>query len=268
MLATSKIIRAIFLILIVIFVLCFFIFFYKNKRDGDILFYTYAIVNKYPHDQNAFTQGLVYHSGYIYEGTGRYGYSTLRKVDLKTGEIIQLYKLPDKYFGEGITIRGNRIIQLTFKSGSGFVYDKDSLNLLQEFQYPNQGWGITNNGTHLIMSDGSATLYFLSPETFKKVFQIVVRDSKGPVKKLNELEYINGEIFANIWKSNRIARIDPDTGKVVGWVDLTGILNASDKQNHVDVLNGIAYDSANDRLFVTGKLWPILFEIELISEND
>ncbi len=239
----------------------------NNQPDKGILFYTYTIVNTYPHDASAFTQGLMYDDGFLYEGTGRYGYSTLRKVNLETGKVIQLYTLPEKYFGEGITIHGNRIIQLTLDSKTGFIYDKETFNLLKNFEYATEGWGITHDGKNLIMSDGSATLYFLDSETFKEVSRIVVRDGKAPVTKLNELEYVKGEIFANIWKSNRIIRIDPETGKVIGWIDLTGILSPDDHKEPVDVLNGIAYDAANDRLFVTGKLWPVLFEIKLISRE-
>jgi glutamine cyclotransferase len=231
----------------------------------DIPVYTYQVVNTYPHDPDAFTQGLVFEDGFLYEGTGRYGRSALRKVDLHTGNVLQSRELAQQYFGEGVTIYGNRIIQLTWRSHVGFIYDKGSFDLLQNFTYLNEGWGITHDGTHLIMSTGTSKLYFLNPETFKKKGQVTVYDSHGPVTSLNELEYVRGEIYANVWQTDRIARIDPGTGQVVGWIDLTGLLSPDDHSDPVDVLNGIAYDAADDRLFVTGKLWPKLFEIKLIS---
>jgi glutamine cyclotransferase len=224
--------------------------------------YTYSIVNRYPHDENAFTQGLVFEDGALYESTGLYGDSTLRRVDLETGEILQLYTLPNQFFGEGITIFENMIIQLTWQSHRGFVYDKHSFDLLQEFDYATEGWGITHDDNQLIMSDGTATLYFLNPETFEKVGQIEVYDN-GPVAGLNELEYIRGEVYANIWVEEKIAIINPQTGQVKGWIDLGGIQD-SESQEPNNVLNGIAYDAKEDRLFVTGKRWPQLFQIELI----
>jgi glutamine cyclotransferase len=227
--------------------------------------YTYNIVNTYPHDPDAFTQGLVFEDGILYEGTGRFGHSTLRRVELETGAILQIRDLADQFFGEGITIYGDRIIQLTWQSNVGFVYDKDSFELLQQFNYSTEGWGITHDGEHLIMSDGTSTLHCLDPQTFEEISQLEVFDNNGPVTRLNELEYIQGEIYANIWQTDRIARISPETGRVVGWVDLEGLLTAEDRSEPVDVLNGIAYDADTDRLFVTGKLWPKLFEIELIS---
>jgi glutamine cyclotransferase len=224
--------------------------------------FTYQIVNAYPHDRSAFTQGLVFESGVLYEGTGRQGYSTLRRVDLESGDVLQIRKLPDQVWGEGITIFGERIIQLTWQSGVGFVYDKNSFELLEEFHYPTEGWGITHDGERLIMSDGTSTLRFLDPETFEEIGRIEVRDKDGPVTRLNELEYVQGEIYANVWKTDHIARIAPDTGEVIGWIELAGLLSPEDRAEPVDVLNGIAYDAENDRLFVTGKLWPRLFEIE------
>jgi glutamine cyclotransferase len=235
-----------------------------GNSDG-IPVYTYNIVNTYPHDRNAFTQGLVFEDGVLYEGTGQYGESTLRRVELETGDILQIYELPDQYFGEGITIYENKIIQVTWKSNIGFVYDKSSFELLQEFDYPTEGWGITHDGEHLIMSDGTSTLHFLDPQTFEEISQIEVSDNGDPITRLNELEYVQGEIYANVWQTDRVARIAPGTGRVVGWIDLAGLLTAEDLSEPVDVLNGIAYDAKADRLFVTGKLWPKLFEIELIS---
>ena len=224
---------------------------------------SYQIVNAYPHDDNAFTQGLVYYDGELYEGTGLYGDSSIRRVDLDTGKVLQKTDLNDKFFGEGITLFDDQIIQLTWLSNTGFVYDSESFEKLQEFTYPTEGWGLTHDGDNLIMSDGSDTLFFLDPETFKEVKRISVSDQNEPVENLNELEYINGEIFANVWMSDRIARISPQTGQVVGWIDLSGLRNPSLATNQDAVLNGIAYDIENDRLFVTGKLWSELFEITI-----
>jgi glutamine cyclotransferase len=236
----------------------------EPSTDKAIPVYTYRIVNTYPHDPNAFTQGLVFEDGMLYEGTGLRGRSTLRKVALESGNVLQLLALPDQFFAEGVTVYGDKIIQLTWHSHVGFVYDKDSFELLRTFNYPTEGWGITHDGQRLIMSDGTSTLYFLDPETFEQTGQIEVRDNAGPVTGLNELEYVQGEIYANVWKTERIARIDPRTGQVIGWIALEGLLRPEDRSQPVDVLNGIAYDAAHDRLFVTGKWWPKLFEIELI----
>jgi uncharacterized repeat protein (TIGR01451 family) len=225
--------------------------------------YTYTIVNTYPHDPDAFTQGLVFENGVLYEGTGLWGRSTLRKVTLETGGVIQSYDLPSEFFGEGITIFGDRIIQLTWRSHTGFVYERDSFDLLREFTYPTEGWGITHDGERLIMSDGTSTLYFWDPETFEQVGQVGVYDENGPVRRLNELEYVQGKVFANVWQTDRIAIIAPQTGQVMGWIDLKGLLDPGSVSQPVDVLNGIAYDAETDRLFVTGKLWPTLFEIDL-----
>ena len=226
------------------------------------LHYTYNVVNVYPHDETAFTQGLIFEDNTIYESTGRYGQSTLRRVELETGNIIQLYSLPDQFFGEGITIFDDKIIQLTWQSEKGFVYDKNSFDMLQEFTYPTEGWGITHDGSRLIMSDGTATLIFLDPETFQKIGQVEVHDEE-PVTMLNELEYIHGMVYANIWTEEKIAIINPQTGRVTGWIDLEGI-NEAENQNSSSVLNGIAYDAEEDRLFVTGKRWSQLFEISLV----
>ncbi len=226
--------------------------------------HTYKVVNTYPHDKKAFTQGLVFEDGLLYEGTGLYGKSTLRKIELETGKTLQIHKLPGQFFGEGVTIYRNKVIQLTWRSNVGFAYDKASLELLEKFKYPTRGWGIAHDGRRLIMSDGTSTLRFLDPETFRVVDQIEVYDRNVSVRKLNELEYVQGEIYANVWRTDRIARIRPDTGKVVGWIDLKGLLGPEDRIHPVDVLNGIAYDKKNDRLFVTGKMWPKVFEIELV----
>lgn len=229
--------------------------------------YGYRVVNAYPHDPLAFTQGLIYHEGFLYEGTGLRGRSSLRRVELETGKVVQMKRLNARYFGEGITIWNDRIIQLTWTSRVGFVYDRETFAPQEEFTYPTEGWGLTHDGEQLIMSDGTDVLRFLDPETFAEIRRVQVRDRNRPIPRLNELEYINGEIFANIWQTNFIARISPETGQVVGWIDLTDLLDTKAISQPVDVLNGIAYDSKGDRLFVTGKLWPQLFEIELIPKS-
>jgi glutamine cyclotransferase len=229
--------------------------------------YSYRIVKTYPHDRAAFTQGLAFDNGRLYEGTGLHGYSSLRKVELETGRILKIRNLNPRFFGEGITIFGNRIIQLTYRSQIGFVYDKSSFKLLKTFSYTTEGWGITHDGKCLIMSDGTSKLRFLDPENFRVMTSVVVHDHRGEITNLNELEFVRGEIFANIWQEDRIAKIDPATGQVTGWIELQGLLKPQDLIGKVDVLNGIAYDSGNHRLFVTGKLWPKLFEIELIRQK-
>lgn len=234
-----------------------------DGSDG-IPVYSYNIVNTYPHDRDAFTQGLVFEDGVLYEGTGRFGHSSLRRVELETGDILQIRELSTQLFGEGITIYRDKIIQLTWQSNIGFVYDKNSFELLQEFNYSTEGWGITHDGNRLIMSDGTSTLHFLDPQTFGEIGQLGVFDNNGPVTSLNELEYVQGEIYANVWQTDRVARIAPETGRVIGWINLEGLLTTEDCSEPVDVLNGIAYDAKTNRLFVTGKLWPKLFEIELV----
>lgn len=226
--------------------------------------YGYKIVNTYPHDPSAFTQGLIYEGGYLYEGTGLYGKSTLRKVELKTGKVLKLLPLPAGYFGEGITSWKGNLIQLTWREGKGFVYEKESFRLLREFSYSTEGWGITHDDMHLIMSDGSASLYFLDPGSFAQVRKMEVRDRGKPLGGLNELEYVKGKIYANIWSSTHIAIISPQNGRVEGWIDLTGLSGSINHSQKIDVLNGIAYDRDKDRLFITGKFWPGLFELKLI----
>jgi glutamine cyclotransferase len=227
--------------------------------------YSYKIDNTYPHDNGAFTQGLVFANDVIYEGTGLYGKSSLRKLDLETGKVLQSYELPAQYFGEGITVFQNIIIQLIWKSNMGFVYDESSFKLLHDFTYATEGWGITHDGERLIISDGTSTLHFLDLETFSTIGHIEVCNNDTPIDKLNELEYINGQIYANIWQTDYIAIINPQSGQVSGWIDLSGLLSSQYCNEPVDVLNGIAYDTVNDRLLVTGKLWPWLFEIKLVA---
>lgn len=226
--------------------------------------YGFNVVRAYPHDHSAFTQGLTFDDqGVLYEGTGQRGQSSLRRVELSSGAVLQRHELPTSLFGEGITVFGDRIFQLTWQAGRAFVYDKARFSILREFTYRTEGWGLTHDGQRLIMSDGTATLYFLNPDTFAETARLTVRDHRGPVIRLNELEYVRGEILANIWQTDRIARIDPRTGHVTGWIDLTGLLQSGDRRQPVDVLNGIAYDPRTGRLFVTGKWWPKLFEIIL-----
>jgi glutamine cyclotransferase len=238
-----------------------------NTPPSAIPICTVRIINTFPHDRAAYTQGLVFEDGGFYEGTGLNGQSTLRRVDLESGEVVQSISLSPEYFGEGIVTWQDRIVQLTWKSGVGFVYDKGSFELLDTFRYPTQGWGITHDGTRLIMTDGTATLHFWDPDTFMEIGSVEVRTSAGPVTRLNELEYIEGKVFANIYQTDFIAIIDPDTGQVTAWIDLRGLLGPEDYAEPVDVLNGIAYDANGGRLFVTGKLWPKLFEIEVLSPD-
>ncbi len=250
--------------LIAISAVLFVLFYLDSKNPDTSRTYTYKVINTFPHDREAFTQGLAFEDGVLYEGTGREGRSELRKIELETGNVLQRHKLPDEFFGEGITVYGDNIIQLTYLSKIGFVYKKDTFELLREFNYPTAGWGITNDGKHLIMSDGTLKLYFLDPKTFEQVRQIEVYDRGVSVWWLNELEYVEGQIYANVWPTERIARIAPETGRVLGWIDMKGLLTQQDYSRPVDVLNGIAYDKKSKRLFVTGKFWPKLFEIKLI----
>ena len=229
--------------------------------------YGYRIVRTYPHDPGAFTQGLIFWNGFLYEGTGLNGRSSLRKVRLDTGEVVQRMPISPDYFGEGITNWGDRIIQLTWQTGVGFVYDLPSFTMLKKFNYMGEGWGLTHDATRLIMSDGSASLRFWDPKTLQETGRIVVRDNGVPVVNLNELEYVKGEILANVWQTERIARISPADGRVLGWINLHGLLKPEDLRNQPDVLNGIAYDEKTDRLFVTGKLWPKLFEIKVVPQG-
>jgi len=222
----------------------------------------YQVVHVYPHDPKAFTQGLVFADGVLYEGTGLNGQSSIRKVKLENGAVLQLQRLEERYFGEGIALVGNSIVQLTYTTGVGFVYDRATFQRTRTFNYTGEGWGLAYDGARLVMSDGTPTLRFWDPTTLKETGRVQVTDGGRPVEDLNELEFVKGEIYANVWQTDRIARIDPKTGQVRGWIDLRGILDAKDAVG-VDVLNGIAYDAAGDRLFVTGKNWPKLFEIRV-----
>jgi glutamine cyclotransferase len=243
----------------------------NKTASGVVQNYTYEIVNTYPHDPKAFTQGLVFHNGFLYETTGgsrKKGddfFSSLRKVELETGKVVQKYDLPDEYFGEGMTIFGDKIYEITWRENTAFVYDLNTFKLLKEFKYAGEGWGLTNDGTNLIMSDGTHVLRFVNPENFETIRTLVVLDEKGkPLMQLNELEYIKGEIWANVWQSGDIVRIDPASGKLLGTIDLEKLADAEmDKDENADVLNGIAYDAAGDRLFVTGKRWRRLFEVKI-----
>ncbi|GIK72488.1 MAG: hypothetical protein BroJett021_14760 [Chloroflexota bacterium] len=234
------------------------------EASADLIVYDYRVVNVYPHDPDAFTQGLVYIDDELYEGVGLYGRSSLRKVDLESGSVLQQHDLDAAYFGEGIAVIGDKIFQLTWQNSVGFIYDRKTFNELDRFEYATEGWGLTYDGEHLIMSDGTPTIYFLDPATLQTVRTITVTVEGQALPRLNELEYIDGRIFANVWQTDVIVRIDPTTGIVDGVADLSGLLaQAPPFEGAVDVLNGIAYDAKRDRLFVTGKLWPYLFEIEL-----
>jgi glutamine cyclotransferase len=228
---------------------------------------TYQIVHTYPHDQNAYTQGLFYLDGHLYESTGLNGQSSLRTDELQTGRILQLHDVPAKYFAEGLAPWGNTLVQLTWQNHVALVYDRSTFQFLRTLPYEGEGWGLTADDKEMILSDGTATLRFLDPTTFKVLRRVKVTDHGKPVTQLNELEFIHGEVYANIWHADRIARISPATGRVLGFIDLTGLLPASERSSPEAVLNGIAYDAARDRLFVTGKLWPSLFEIKVIPEQ-
>lgn len=236
----------------------------EEQRGVPTPTFGYRVVRSYPHDPGAFTQGLVYLDGVLYEGTGLNGQSSIRKVRVETGEVLQVRRLEHKYFGEGIAVVGKSLIQLTWQTEVGFVYDLVSFEPRRTFKYAGEGWGLTYDGTRLIMSDGSSVLRFLDPATFRETARLTVRDAGQPVDDLNELEIVKGEIYANVWQKTRVARISPKTGQVIGWIDLTGLLSPRDAAG-VDVLNGIAYDAAKGRLFVTGKLWPKLFEIQVVA---
>lgn len=237
------------------------------SQAGGIPEYGYEIVHVYPHDPLAYTQGLFYLNGLLYEGTGLNGRSSIRKVRLETGEVLEKHEIGEEYFGEGITNWKDRLLEITWRSETGFIYDLASFATRGQFSYPGEGWGLTQDGKRIIMSDGTPELRFWDPETLRELGRVMVTDDGRPVPELNELEWIKGEVYANVYQTDRIARIDPSSGKVVGWINLAGILSAADRDRQVDVLNGIAYDAKGDRLFVTGKLWPKLFEIRLMKKT-
>ncbi len=234
----------------------------------ELLLYGYKVINTYPHDPLAFTQGLIFKDGYLYESTGNYGHSSLRKVELKTGNILQNKRMENKIFAEGLTSFNQQLVQLSWKKGTAFIYSTDSFDLIKTFSYPGEGWGLTSFNNQLIMSDGSSVLRFLDPVTFKVISRLSVTLQGRPVKHLNELEMVKGKIFANVWRSDQIVIISPQTGQVIGVVNLAGLLKKYAAGARANVLNGIAYDTEGDRLFVTGKHWPKLFEIKLIPRNN
>ncbi|HEX5084042.1 MAG TPA: glutaminyl-peptide cyclotransferase [Blastocatellia bacterium] len=225
--------------------------------------YTYEVVKSYPHDPKAFTQGLVFHQGVFYESTGLNGSSSLRRVEIETGKVLKRIDVPNQFFAEGLALLNGRLYQLTWQTQRGFVYDLDSFDKLREFGYAGEGWGLTHDAHSLIMSDGSNRIRFIDPETFEVQRMITVQDGKRDITQLNELEYIKGEIYANIWMRDSIARIDPQSGKVNAWIDMSGLQPPESRFDSAAVLNGIAYDESSDRLYVTGKNWPKLFEIKL-----
>jgi glutaminyl-peptide cyclotransferase len=224
---------------------------------------SYKVVATYPHDPKAFTQGLEYRDGVLYEGTGLNGSSSIRRVDLLSGRVLKIQPISSLYFGEGITLIGNRLFELTWQSGVAFVYDAKTFQQMETFHYSGEGWGLTHDASRIIMSDGTPALRYLDPATFRELSRIQVRDAGRPVGNLNELEYIEGEIWANIWMTDVIARIDPRTGNVKSWVNMAGLLKPSERTPETDVLNGIAYDAQRKQIFVTGKRWPKLFQIQV-----
>ena len=226
------------------------------------------VVKEYPHDPEAFTEGLVFGDGFFYESTGLHGRSSLRQVEPETGRVVKKYDLPSWYFGEGLTLWKGSLIQLTWKSAIGFIYNQASFSIEREFSYSGEGWGLTHDGESLIMSNGTAELVFLDPQTLVQRHSLPVLDGGRPVRFLNELEYIKGEIFANIWQEDFIAVISPKTGQVTAWIDVSDLRKRLPPGSSAEVLNGIAYDAQKDRIFVTGKLWPLLFEIEIIKSED
>jgi glutamine cyclotransferase len=223
----------------------------------------YQVVNVYPHDPGAFTQGLIFRQGFLFESTGLNGQSSLRKVRLETGEVVQRLAIDPQHFAEGLTDPGDNLVQLTWRSNIGFVYDLPTFGLKRTFDYPGEGWGLARDGNRVIMSDGTSSLRFLNPETMKETGRVTVTDGEQSVESLNELEMVKGELFANVWPTDHVVIISPQTGRVTGRLDLGGLLPAAERTPPVDVLNGIAYDAARDRLFVTGKMWPRLFEIRV-----
>jgi glutaminyl-peptide cyclotransferase len=235
----------------------------NTNLNGKVPTYGYEVVRSYPHSTDAFTQGLEYRDGKLFESTGGDGDSSLRLVALETGKVLDKVDVPLPYFAEGLTLLNGKIYQLTWQNQVGFIYDANTLSKTGQFNYLGEGWGLTNDGQSLILSDGTNQIRFLDPGTFKVTKTIAVRDENRPVDSLNELEYFNGEIYANLWHNDKIVIINPQSGRVNAWIDLKGLLQAGEVSDPEAVLNGIAYDSASQRLFVTGKLWPKLFEIRI-----
>jgi glutamine cyclotransferase len=223
----------------------------------------YDVVNSYPHDSRAFLQGLVWHEGGFYESTGQYGRSTLRRVEFPSGKVVKSVSLDSSIFAEGLALVGDRLVQLTWQTQRGFVYDRETFKLIREFTYNTEGWGLAYDGKNLILSDGSDSLTFINPETFEPVRKLAVKWNGRPVTEINELEFIEGEVWANIWHRDQIIRIDPATGNVNSYLDMKGILPPDERRDPEAVLNGIAYDPAEKRIFISGKLWPKIFEIKL-----
>jgi glutamine cyclotransferase len=234
-----------------------------NASRAAVPVYGYEVVNTFPHDPEAFTQGLIFHDGALLESTGLERHSTLRRVELQTGKVLKKIDVPSYFFAEGMTLFGGKIYQLTWKGEKGFVYDPQTFEKAGEFTYTGEGWGLTHDADSLILSDGSNKIRFNDPADYSVKRTISVTDGGRPIVALNELEYVKGEVYANVWHQNRVARIDPQTGGVKGWIDFTGLLKQGDVTDEEAVLNGIAYDESGDRLFVTGKLWPKLFEVRL-----
>lgn len=232
-------------------------------RSSSVPVHHVEVVNTYPHDPGAFCQGLAFADGRLFEGTGQYGKSSLREVDLETGRVLRQVNLQERIFGEGITLWGDSIVQLTWKQRRAYTYDKDTFAYKETFRYQGEGWGLTHDGTHLVMSDGSSTLRFLDPATFEEVRRISVHEGRRRINKLNELEYVNGQILANVWYEDMIARISPEDGRLLGWLDLRSLWAARSRPSKEHVLNGIAFDESTGRLFVTGKNWPKLYEIRV-----
>lgn len=239
----------------------------SSLSESDIEEYSYKVINVYPHDPTAFTQGLLYKDGYLYESTGRYGHSSLRKVELESGKVIQKYRVADEIFAEGLATNGRQLVQLTWKAGKGFIYNAELLHFESSFEYPGEGWGLTFNNNQFIISDGTSSLRFLDAVDMKVTGKLQVTMSGVPVNNLNELEVVRGKIFANVWQSDYILIIAPQSGAVVGRINLGGLIQKYAPDSKANVLNGIAYDAEGDRLFVTGKLWPKLFEIKLTPLN-
>lgn len=240
----------------------------NEKSEKKVAWYDYEVINVYKHDPKAFTQGLVFHNGFLYESTGNYGSSSLRKVELESGKVLQKFDLPDNVFAEGMTILNDKIYQISWKEGTAWRYNLEDFKIEKEFRYQGEGWGLTHDGTNLIMSDGSPVIRFINPETFETVKKIAVFKENGePLVEINELEWVKGEIWANVWHKTEIARIDPESGKIKGWIDFTKMAMEETRGDSEYVLNGIAYDEKTDRIFITGKKWKSLFEVKIKEKN-